>query len=136
MTQRSSRHHLPPPDLWPTTVRTVAAIDDSETLNLAEALLDRHVASGGAERVAIHTGNDPATYGELQRLTNRIGTALRGLGVQPGDRVAMRFLNTPLFVATWLAVQKIGAIGVSTMPTLRLQFSLPAELDRRAITAR
>ena len=31
----------------------------------------------------------------------------------------MRFLNGVAFVATWLAVQKIGAVGVSTMPMLR-----------------
>src|SRR5205814_2082587 len=59
------------------------------------------------------------TYGDLQMLTNRIGHALRGVGVEPGDRVLMRFLNAPLFVATWLAVQKIGAVGVPTMPMLR-----------------
>ena len=119
MTQRSSRHHLPPPDLWPTIVRTAPELAYPSTLNLAEVLLDRHVASGAAGRVAIRTGQGAMTYGELQQLTNRIGGGLRDVGVQPGDRVAMRFLNTPLFVATWLAVQKIGAIGVSTMPMLR-----------------
>src|SRR5262245_21436603 len=31
----------------------------------------------------------------------------------------MRFLNGLPFAATWLAVQKLGAIGVSTMPMLR-----------------
>lgn len=119
MTQRSSRHHLPPPALWPTIVRTAPELEYPPTLNLAEALLDRHVASGAAGRVAILTDHGAVTYGELQQLTNRIGSGLRDFGVRPGDRVAMRFLNTPLFVATWLAVQKIGAIGVATMPMLR-----------------
>jgi 2-aminobenzoate-CoA ligase len=70
-------------------------------------------------RHAIVAGTERITYGGLQRLTNRIGAALRARGVQRGDRVAMRFLNNIPFAATWLAVQKIGAIGVSTMPMLR-----------------
>jgi 2-aminobenzoate-CoA ligase len=118
-----SRHpydqHLPPPELWPTIVRDAPELQYPPTLNLATVLLDRHVEAGAAARIAIIAGDDRVTYGRLQRTTNRIGGALRGLGVQPGDRVVMRFLNGPLFVATWLAVQKIGAIGVSSMPMLR-----------------
>ena len=119
MTHRPYRHHLPPQDLWPAVVRSRPELDYPDTLNLASVLLDAHVESGAAERTAILAGGGRVTYGDLQRMTNRIGHALRGLGVQPGDRVAMRFLNGPEFVAAWLAVQKIGAIGVSTMPMLR-----------------
>ncbi len=119
MIHLSYRDHLPPQDLWPTIVRDRPELQYPETLNLATLLLDDHVQRGNADRTAILTGNERVTYGELQRRTNRMGVALRGLGVQPGDRVAMRFLNGVPFVATWLAVQKIGAIGVSTMPMLR-----------------
>jgi 2-aminobenzoate-CoA ligase len=119
MMHRPYRHHLPPQDLWPTVLRTPPELQYPEALNLAEQLLDRHIESGAAARTAILAGDHRMTYGELQRLTNRIGHALRNLGVQPGDRVAMRFLNSPTFVATWLAIQKIGAIGVATMPMLR-----------------
>src|SRR5262245_37384911 len=109
---------LPPPDLWPTRLFS-ADVEYTGPVNLATVLLDRHVESGAAERTAIHGDDGRVTYGQLQRLTNRVGQALRTLGVQPGDRVAMRFVNGPRFAATWLAVQKIGAIGVSTMPMLR-----------------
>jgi 2-aminobenzoate-CoA ligase len=119
MMHRPYRHHLPPQDLWPTILRSDPALEYPDRLNLASLLLDRHVESGAAGRTAILTGDGRVTYGDLQRMTNRIGHALRGVGVRPGDRVAMRFLNGPRFVATWLAVQKIGAIGVSTMPMLR-----------------
>ncbi len=112
------RHHLPPEDLWPVRLRT-PDVEYPNPANLAAVLLDRHVESGSALRTAIHADDGRVTYGELQRLTNRIGHALRTLGIEPGDRVAMRFLNGPRFAATWLAVQKIGAIGVSTMPMLR-----------------
>jgi len=106
-------------DSWPTIVRDAPELQYPETLNLATLLVDDHVARGAGARIAILAGPDRITYGQLQRLTNRIGGALRALGVQPGDRVAMRFLNGVAFVATWLAVQKIGAVGVSTMPMLR-----------------
>jgi 2-aminobenzoate-CoA ligase len=119
MMHRPYHHHLPPQDLWPTILRSDPALEYPDRLNLASLLLDRHVESGAAGRTAILTGDGRVTYGDLQRMTNRIGHALRGVGVRPGDRVAMRFLNGPRFVATWLAVQKIGAIGVSTMPMLR-----------------
>jgi 2-aminobenzoate-CoA ligase len=119
MMHRPYHHHLPPQDLLPTILRSDPALEYPDRLNLASLLLDRHVESGAAGRTAILTGDGRVTYGDLQRMTNRIGHALRGVGVRPGDRVAMRFLNGPRFVATWLAVQKIGAIGVSTMPMLR-----------------
>src|SRR5262245_57088713 len=119
MIHTSYRQHLPPESSWPDIVRTDPAFQYPDTLNLATVLLDDHVARGHAGRVAIVTGDRRTTYGQLQSLTDRVGRALRRLGVQPGDRVAMRFLNGIPFVATWLAVQKIGAIGVSTMPMLR-----------------
>ena len=119
MIHRSYRHHLPPEDQWPTIVRDRPELEYPATLNLATLLLDDHVEHGSADRPAILAGDERVTYGELQRLTDRIGHALRGLGVRPRDRVAMRFLNGVPFAATWLAVQKIGASGVSTMPMLR-----------------
>src|SRR5262249_23143857 len=85
----------------------------------ATVLLDDHVARGHAGRVAIVTGDRRTTYGQLQSLTDRVGRALRRLGVQPRDRVAMRVLNGVPFVATWLGGQENGAIGVATMPMLR-----------------
>src|SRR5439155_22363272 len=119
MTRRSYEHHLPPRELWPTIVRDTPELRYPPMLNLATALLDTHVEHGASKRTAIVGNDGRMTYGDLQVMTNRIGHALRRLGAEPGDRVLMRFLNGPLFVATWLAVQKIGAIGVSTMPMLR-----------------
>ena len=114
-----SRDHLPPQDLWPTILRTEPELQYPQRLNLATVLLDEHVETGAGARAAVLTATERVTYADLQGRTNRIGHALRAAGVQPGDRVALRFLNNPQFVATWLAVQKIGAVGVSTMPMLR-----------------
>ena len=114
-----SRDHLPPADMWPTLLRTGLDLACTQPLNLAASLLDRHVDDGAGERTAIVAAGERITFSDLQRRTNRIGHALRAAGVHAGDRVVLRFLTNPQFVATWLAVQKIGAIGVSTMPMLR-----------------
>jgi 2-aminobenzoate-CoA ligase len=110
---------LPPRDLWPDLVFTLPEFTYPPTLNVAAELVDAHVASDHDHDTAVIFESEKLSYGELQRTTNRIGRALLRLGVTPGDRVAIRMPNRPVFVATWLAVQKIGAVGVSTMPMLR-----------------
>ena len=110
---------LPPRELWPELVYTLPEFAYSATLNVAAELVDAHVGSGHGDETAVIFEGAKLSYRELQRITNRVGRALLRLGVMPGDRVAMRMPNRPVFVATWLAVQKIGAVAVSTMPMLR-----------------
>jgi 2-aminobenzoate-CoA ligase len=110
---------LPPRELWPDLVFALPELAYPDTLNAATELLDVHVAAGRGDRPAILFEDRRISYAELQRMTDSIGLALRGLGVNPGDRVALRIPNRPAFVAAWLAIQKIGAVGVATMPMLR-----------------
>ena len=58
---------------------------------------------------------DPAagrqwTYGELDRVTNRLARALTAHGVGPGDRVMYQLYNSPQFVFCYIAPQKLGAV--------------------------
>ncbi len=46
-------------------------------------------------------------------MVNRCSNALRGLGIERGDRVALLLPNIPEFVISYLAIQKIGAVAVS-----------------------
>src|SRR5919197_629659 len=119
MASRRFEEQLPPRELWPDLVFTLPELQYPDALNVATELLDSHVSAGAASRIAIRFNGRRITYGELQRLTNRVGNVLRQLGVAPGDRVAMRLPNRPIFAAAWLAVQKLGAVGVATMPMLR-----------------
>ena len=52
------------------------------------------------------------TFGELAALSNRFGNALRGLGVGPGDRVAIVLPQRLETAIAHLAVYKLGAIAV------------------------
>ena len=52
-------------------------------------------------------------YRELNARCNQVAQALRGCGVQPGDRVALLLMNGAEFIESFFAVAKIGAVNVS-----------------------
>ncbi len=79
-------------------------------LNLATCFLDRNVREGRGRRVALAGPAGGCTYSELAALTNQVGNALLGLGVHAQDRVLLALADSVEFVATWYAVQKIGAV--------------------------
>jgi benzoate-CoA ligase len=87
--------------------------------NAAAWLLDRHVADGRADRVAIRCDGDSLTYGAVQRQVFRAQHALADRGIGRGDRVAMVVNDEPGFVAFFLGALRSGAIPVplSTMLT-------------------
>ncbi len=84
-------------------------------LNVSENCLDRHVRAGSGEQVAFHwegEGGDQRriTYAELLADVCRIANALRELGVQKGDRVAIYMGMVPELPAAMLASARIGAV--------------------------
>src|SRR5947209_325348 len=52
------------------------------------------------------------TYAAFQERVGRTAGALRALGVEPGDRVAVLETNTPTVLAALYAAASLGAIGV------------------------
>jgi benzoate-CoA ligase family protein len=80
------------------------------SFNLATHFVDRNVAEGRGERTALITPQGAVSYAELAALTNRIGHVLRGLGVRQEERVLLVLADGVEFVATWYAVQKVGAV--------------------------
>jgi 2-aminobenzoate-CoA ligase len=102
--------HLPPRALWPRLVHRLPALQYPGTLNLAEALLA--IADRSPRATAVIWRGERLSYRELRERTLSAAGALTRLGVQPADRVAFRFHNTPEFITSWLAVQWVGAIGV------------------------
>ena len=66
------------------------------------------------------------TYGELRSETVQAAQILQALGIKAGERVAILLHDSPEFIATFLAVQSVGAIAVAINMALR-----PAE--QRAI---
>ena len=80
--------------------------------NAASHFLDRHLAEGRGEKVAIECGEQRVTYAQLVEQVNRVGNALKSLGVQPEQRVALLLLDTPDFAYCFFGAIKIGAVAV------------------------
>jgi len=84
-------------------------------LNVAVNCLDRHIAAGNGDRVAIHFEGEPGdttsiTYRELHTDVCRAANALTSLGITAGDRVAIYLPMIPEAVVAMLACARIGAV--------------------------
>lgn len=79
-------------------------------LNVATEYVDGAVAAGHGERLACVHEDLRLTYAELQRRVNQAAGALRGLGVEIEQRVAVLLPNRPEFVTAFFGAIKIGAV--------------------------
>ncbi len=83
------------------------------TLNVAYNCVDRHVEQGHGDQVAIHWEGEPGdsrsiSYADLQREVCKTANALRSLGLQTGDRVAIQLPMLPEAVFAMLACARLG----------------------------
>ena len=119
------RDRVPPAEQLPRMLFELPELQFGDQLNCATELLDRWVAQGDGERLAV-LGAAPDgspirwSYAELQRRANRIAHVLvEDLGLVPGNRVLLRGANSPMMAACWFGVVKAGGIAVGAMPLLR-----------------
>jgi 2-aminobenzoate-CoA ligase len=113
----ADHEHLPPRDLWPTRIYTLPEFGKyPDRLNTTEELLDKSVAAGRGDRAAILFEDQRITYAQLLTQANKLGNALRQLGVNEGDRVILRSPNIPPALVTNFAVLKLGAVLTPTSP--------------------
>jgi long-chain acyl-CoA synthetase len=68
------------------------------------------------EAVALVSRGKATTYGELRAQVGALRGGLAGLGVRPGDRVAIACGNNWYFVSSYLATLGLGAIAVPLNP--------------------
>lgn len=115
-----TRENLPASESWPKLIFNLPDTQYAPQLNCAVELVDHHIDSGAGDSVAVRGKEETWTYRELYEFINKIANYLvEKIGVQPGNRVLLRFPNSPLFAACYLAVLKCGAVAVPTMPLLR-----------------
>jgi acetyl-CoA synthetase len=84
-------------------------------INASVNCVDRHVAAGRGDKVAIHFEGEPGdsrsvTYAELARLVAQAANGLAELGVRQGDRVAIYLPMSVEAVVSMLACARLGAI--------------------------
>ena len=85
------------------------------TLNASVNCLDRHVAEGRGDRVAILFEGEPGdtrkiTYAQMLTEVKKTANALIELGVTSGDRVAIYMPMTPEAAIAMLACARLGAM--------------------------
>jgi benzoate-CoA ligase family protein len=87
--------------------------------NIAELMIDRHLAEGRGGKVAIRTLERDVTYVELIAEVNRFGNTLKALGVSPGERLAMIIKDCPEFIYLFFGAVKAGVLPVPLNTLLR-----------------
>jgi benzoate-CoA ligase family protein len=85
----------------------------ADSFNLSTVLLDEHLDAGRGDRPALRYEGATLSYRDVSRLVARAGNALRTLGVEIEDRVALLLPDSPEFVATFLGAIRIGAVPVT-----------------------
>jgi 2-aminobenzoate-CoA ligase len=107
--------YLPPSELRPQRIYTLPEFKHiPQRLNSTEELLDKTVASGKGDRVALCFDDKRIPYKALLAQVNKLGSALKKLGIEEGDRIALRLPNIPPAIVANFAVLKIGAVVLPT----------------------
>ena len=91
----------------------------TQLFNACEYLLDRRLAAGDGDRVALAGPAGELRYAQLHDRVCRTAQGLRSLGLAPEQRVLMVMADTPQFVVTYLAAMRVGAIPVPVSTMLR-----------------
>ncbi|MCB9947324.1 MAG: AMP-binding protein [Rhodospirillaceae bacterium] len=90
------------------------------TLNIADRILRDAMDAGYADRACLIDQASQWTYRALDERSNRIAHVLTyDFTIEPGDRIILHAASSPMAVACWLAVVKVGAVAVIAAPLLR-----------------
>jgi benzoate-CoA ligase family protein len=84
----------------------------SQYYNITTKLIDEKVEKGLGDKVAVYCKGETYTYSEMQSLINRVGNALKILGVHMEERVMLVMYDSPEAMASFFGAIKIGAIPV------------------------
>lgn len=82
----------------------------------------RHAADRYAERRFVCVGKDEASYGDIEKLSDRLSGGLQHIGVRKGDRVAIILPNCMEYIVSMFAIAKLGATQVPISTYLKGEF--------------
>ena len=105
----------------------------THVFNASEYLLDRRLAAGDGQRVALTGPLGDVSYAELHDRVCRTAAGLRASGLQPEQRILMVMADSPHFVVVYLAAMRIGAIPVPVSTMLRADDIAELLHDSRAV---
>ncbi len=107
-----------------------------EDMTLPAALALR--ATTDPEGVFLVFEDQTVTFGQVETRAEALAASLHGLGIEPGDRVAVVMPSWPEFVISMFAIAKLGAVLVPLNPKLTaddLRYTLRHSEAVAAITA-
>src|SRR5947209_16629433 len=115
---------------WEMAATNVDFFEDG-TFNAAYNAIDRHVANGKGDKVALHykganEEKESYTFGDLKNLSDKFANVLNSQNVAKGDRVFIFLPAIPERYVAFLGILKLGAIA----GTMFAAFQEMALLDR------
>jgi benzoate-CoA ligase family protein len=109
-------------DKFGVTIRPGKSASDivlAEAFNVAVPFIDRHLAEGRGEKIAIRTAREEVSFAQLAANVNRAGNLLQGLGLKRGERVLMVIKDCPAFFYVFWGAIKAGIVPVPLNTLLR-----------------
>lgn len=104
-----------PRDLDYSTLYDRFAWDLPSNYNMGVDVCDRYAGDKGKLALIYDRGDDGVekwSFSDLKRTSDRFANALRALGVERGDRVAVLLSQSPQLVIAHVATYKLGAVAV------------------------
>jgi benzoate-CoA ligase len=96
-------------------------IEFPEKFNMSDYFLYHNLEEGRENKTCLYYREETQTYGEVARMANSAGHALREFGAQVEDRVLVVLPDCPEFVWTWFGINRIGAVITMVNPLLPAQ---------------
>jgi len=91
-----------------------------EALNVTEVFLYRQAAKR-PDATAIIIDEQVITYRQLTEATDRASAVLKGLGLEPEQRVLLMLPDVPQFASAWFATVKVGGVVSAVNPGLKAE---------------
>jgi benzoate-CoA ligase family protein len=104
----------------------------AQLFNACEYLLDRRLAAGDGQRIALAGPAGELSYAELHDRVCRTAAGLRTIGLQPEQRLLMVMADSPHFAVVYLAAMRVGAIPVPVSTMMRADGIADLLRDSRA----
>ncbi|RCW44649.1 long-chain acyl-CoA synthetase [Halopolyspora algeriensis] len=87
------------------------------SFNLATML--RESAQANPDKACAIANETTLSYAQVDEISGRVATSLLGLGLEPGDKVAVQLPNLPQFLFAYFGALKAGLVMVPLNPLLR-----------------
>lgn len=93
-------------------------IEFPENFNLGDYFLYHNLEAGREHKTCLYFEEQSFTYGDVARMSNRLGNVLRELGVRIEERILIALPDCPQFVWSWFGAARVGAVITMVNPLL------------------